>query len=63
MRAPAPAPAGGLAGAIAASLLLHGALLASLQSVPRSWTSGAPQGDPRAAKSVNVRFEVPFANL
>ena len=59
MSAPAPAPAGGLAGAIAASLLLHGALLAGLQPVARSWTSGAPQGDPHSAKSVNVRFVDP----
>jgi TonB family protein len=60
--APGPAPAGGgLAGAIAASLLLHGALLASLQSVPRSWNSGAPLGDPQSAKSVRVRFVEPVA--
>jgi TonB family protein len=58
----APAPAANrLAGAFAASLCLHGFLLASLQAVPRGGPSGQLFGGPQAAKSISVQFEAPPA--
>ncbi len=54
MTAPAPVPAGRLAGALAGSVLLHAALLAGLQGPPRDWPSGSP-----AALEVHFRATEP----
>jgi hypothetical protein len=56
--APAPAPAGRLAGALAGSLLLHAALLTGLNAPPRDWLSGAAGG---SARPISVRFQAPVA--
>ena len=58
MSVTAPAPASSrLAGALAASLCLHGFLLASLQAVPRGEPGGRLFGGPQTAKAINVQFE------